>query len=436
MKKAVRNILDFYDRYGESLTTKQLHAVDGYQIKTRALLILWTCTTTVMWFYVVYCLYAFPSNSPVPWGGLAFTIIHTASPWIFKFSQSFIVAGLNISLSGLGFQTLFCLFTGGVYSPAAIWLTFHPVILGFFGSTGWIFFSVTLNFLIIVCMYTAGLLNVLPANGLQPIFRDGMILTSYIGLDVLVAIFTATAIKINLKKNQELNHSRDLTENLVRILCHDIKNPLSVIQISSNYLYPAQENTPKWVERIVHASNDIRQIADSVTLWISHRDGKVTMLNEPISIKDMIEHLDIAFEDKLREKNIHLRLNMLCQNHTILGDKSAVFYQVLNNLVSNAIKFSYENSNIDVNFSATESNVVIEVRDHGTGIHEELIEKVFSPFSVVSCPGTNNERGTGFGLSIVSTIIEKLDGRVMIENMKKYPQQKGTRVEVVFPKHS
>ncbi|WPU66539.1 sensor histidine kinase [Peredibacter starrii] len=436
MKKAVQNIFDFYDRYAETLITKRLHSIDGYQIKARALLILWTCTTTVMWFYVIYCLYAFPVNSPVAWGGLTFTIIHTASPWIFKFSQSFLMAGLNISLSGLGFQTLVCIYTGGVYSPAAIWLTFHPVILGFFGGTAWIFFSVTLNCLIIVCMYTAGLLNVLPPNQLQPLLKDGMILTSYIGLDVLVAIYTVMAFKINLKKKQELNHSKDLTENLVRILCHDIKNPLSVIQISSNYLNRPQENTAKWVERIVIASNDIRQIADSVTLWISHRDGKVTMLQEPISIKDMIEHLDMAFEDKLREKNILLRLNMLCQNHCILGDKSAVYYQVLNNLVSNAIKFSYENSTIDVNFKATESHVMIEVRDYGTGIHEELIEKVFSPFSVVSCPGTHNERGTGFGLSIVATIIEKLEGRIMIENMKKIPHQKGTRVEVTFPKHS
>lgn len=434
MFRSIQSIYDFYDYQAQKLVSKRLYSVDGYLIKARSLLILWTCTTTVMWFYVLYCLLAFPVNSPVPWGGLFFTIIHTASPWVFKRSESFIIAGLNISISGLGFQTLFCIFTGGVYSPAAIWLTFHPVILGFFGTTSWIFFSVTLNFLIIMGMYVAGFSQSLPHDNLMPLFRDGMILTSYIGLDILVAIFTATAIKINLKKNQELNNSKYLTENLVRILCHDIKNPLSIIQISSKYLKP-DADTAKWVDRIAVASNDIQRITDSVNSWISHRDGKLEMHNEIISVKDISEHLELAFEDKLREKNLTLKLNMLCNNNCIWGDKTAVFYQVFNNLISNAIKFSYDNSQIDVNFKADDSKVRVEVRDYGIGIRDELIDKVFSPILVTSSPGTHNEKGTGFGLTIVATIVEKMEGKIYIENMKNY-SQKGTRVEVVFPKHS
>lgn len=433
MLTSVQHIYDFYDHLALSLISKRLESVDGYLIKARALLILWTCTTIVMWFYVLYCMFAFSLSSPVPWGGLIFTIIHTASPWVFKKTQSFIVAGLNISLSGLVFQTFFCLYTGGVYSPAAIWLTFHPVILGFFGNTGWIFFSVTLNFLILVCMYTAGLLNALPHDELLPLFRDGMILTSYVGLDVLVAIFTATAIKINLKKNQELNKNKDLTENLVRILCHDIKNPLYVIQLSSRYLNPVQANTPKWIDRIVTASNDIQQIIESVNSWIAHRDGKVSMHPDIISVKDIVEHLDLSFEEKLREKQLELKLNVRCENHCIRGDKTAVFHQVFSNLISNAIKFSYEKSIIEVNISSDRETVCFEFRDYGVGIHESLIDKVFSPFSVTSSPGTHNEKGTGFGLPIVATIIEKMDGKIMIENMQKYPGQQGTRVEVMFP---
>jgi signal transduction histidine kinase len=277
-------------------------------------------------------------------------------------------------------------------------------------------------------------MNSLPHDELIPAFRDGMILTSYVGLDILVAIFTATAIKINLKKNQELNNSKYLTENLIRILCHDIKNPLSVIQISTRYLYPSQPNTPKWVDRINQAATDIQRIADSVNSWISHRDGKVDLRNEIISVQDISEHISMAFEDKLREKNLTLKLNLHCDNVFIWGDRTAVFFQVFNNLVSNAIKFSYDNSQIDVNFKADACNVRVEVRDYGVGIHDELIDKVFSPFIVTSLPGTHNEKGTGFGLTIVSTIVEKMEGKIKIENMNKHHGQKGTRVEVVFPK--
>ncbi len=103
----VQNIYEFYDRQAGKLVSKTLLATDGALIKTRALLILWTSTTIVMWLYVLYCFIAFPIDSAVSWGGLVFALIHTFSPLVFKYTQNFTAAGLNISLSGLGFQTFF-----------------------------------------------------------------------------------------------------------------------------------------------------------------------------------------------------------------------------------------------------------------------------------------------------------------------------------------
>ncbi len=386
-----------------------------------------------MWFYVLYSILAFPLSSPVPWGGLIFTLIHTLSPYVFKKTQSLLAAGLNISLSGLGFQTLFCLFTGGVYSPAAIWLTFHPVILGFFGSTGWILFSVGLNTLIIGSMYIAGHLGALPLDELDPLFRDGMIITSYVGLDVLVAIFTVTAIKINLKRNQELHRSKDMTENLVRVLCHDINNPLSIIQVASKKISPARiESSPQYAEKIIRAGNDIQRITQSVTSWISHKDGKQKLKHQLITVGDIIDHLEFAFEDQLKTKNLTMKINRTTDEDAIWGDRTAIFYQVFNNLISNAIKFSFEHSIIEINFSSNDKNVIIEVRDHGVGIKPELIGKVFSPYAMTSDTGTRNEKGTGFGLPIVATVVERMNGRISIENMNRGPGEQGTRVQVVF----
>lgn len=435
MRKIIQRIFESYDPIASRICEKHNQNVDGFLIKAKALLILWTSTTVVMWFYVLYCFMAFPANYPVPWWGLLFTVIHTVSPWIFKKTQSFVWAGLNISLSGLAFQTMFCLYTGGVYSPAAIWLTFHPVILGFFGSMEWILFSVSLNFIILICMYLAGNNNMLPPDILPPLFKDGMILTSYIGLDILVAFFTITAIKLNLRKNAELNKSKDLTENLVRVLVHDIKNPLSIIQVASKNLDPVKTNSPLYAEKIIRAGDDIQKITASVNSWMSHKDGKMKLQNQLISIKDIIDHLEFSFEDKLIQKNLSMKLAMNCENHCIWGDKTAVFYQVFNNLISNAIKFSYEGSQIDVLFSADQENVYVSIRDYGVGIDENVIEKVFSPYAVTSSPGTNNEKGTGWGLPIVSTVVEKMEGKIKIINMKNSGEQ-GTRVNLSFPRHT
>lgn len=433
----IQNIYVFYDRLAVCLLGKKSELLQDLTImKTRALLILWTSTTIVMWFYVLYCFFAFPSSSPVPWGGLFLTIFHSLSPLIFKYTQSFVITGLTISLTGLGFQTLFCIYTGGVYSPAAIWLTFHPVILGFFGSMGWIAFSVTLNFFIVIALYLAGKMNMLPPDLLLPLFRDGMIITSYVGLDVLVAIFTIMAIKLNLKKNDELQRSRDLTENLVRVLCHDINTPLSIIQVSGRQIHPVKNpNTPIFAEKIVRASSDIHRIIQSVSSWIAHRDGKMKLKHQLITVKEIIEHLHFAFEDKLKEKNLTLLIHCDCENHAIWGDKTAVFYQVFNNLLSNAIKFSHENSKIEVHFYRENDLLHVGIRDHGVGIDNELIDKVFSPYAVTTSPGTKNEKGTGFGLPIVATVVEKMEGKVTIENMA-FAGEQGTRVNLLFPLHS
>lgn len=436
MMTKILKIYDFYDHRAKVLCDKKYQSEDGNLIKTRALLILWTLTTLVMWFYVLYCFLAFSQNSPVPWGGMFFTFIHTFSPWVYKRTQSFLLAGLTISLSGLGFQTLFCLYTGGTYSPAAIWLAFHPVILGFFGSPIWILYSVGLNFLILISMYIAGLYHLLPPDSLSPLFKDGMILTSYIGLDALVATFTLMAININLKKNQELNKSKDLTENLVRVLVHDIRNPLSIIQVASKQLDPIKASNPHYAEKIIRAGDDIQKITNSVNSWMSHRDGKLKLQNQLISIKDIINHLEFSFEDKLIGKNLSMKLAMNCENHCIWGDKTAVFYQIFSNLVSNAIKFSYEGSQIDVLFTEDDNSIFVEIRDYGIGIDENIIDKVFSPYSITSTPGTNAEKGTGWGLPIVATVVENMDGTIQITNMKKFTAEQGTRVNLSFPRHT
>ncbi len=433
----LKKIYSLYGSWARKLARGHEYT-DALFFRMRAMLILWTSTTIVMWLYVGYCLMAFGPKYPVPWGGLVFTLIHSCVPLIWYYTQSFTISGLVLSLSGLGFQTLFCIYTGGVYSPAAIWLTLHPVILGFFGSTELIVFQVVLNFIIVVSLYFVGNLELLPPSILPPFFRDGMIISCYVGLDILVAVFTVVAIRVNNERNRELSNARELTENLLRILCHDINNPLSIIKVSSAQLHPAElAKNPHHAERIKRACDDIQQLTASVGSWIAYRDGKVKLNPKRIPLNDIQEHLRFAFEDRLSNKDITINFSLPegAENLAILGDRTAVFYQIYNNIVSNAIKFSFEKSVIDVSFSVDGDNVVTKVRDYGVGIDEKIIDKVFSPYDQTTRKGTQNERGTGFGMPIVATVVERMRGKVSIENMKKYgSEETGTQVIVVLPK--
>ncbi|MBC7537955.1 MAG: HAMP domain-containing histidine kinase [Bacteriovorax sp.] len=429
-------IPNFYDILARNLLAKKNLSSIAIFTKTKALLYLWTSTTVVMWLYVLYCFMAYGNKSPVAWGGLIFTILHTLTPIVFKYTQSFSLSGLAISLTGLGFQTLFCLFSGGVFSPAAIWLTLHPVILGFFGSKRLITFSVVLNFIIVMMLYLLGHYDLLPLNSLPPAFRDSMIISSYVGLDILVAVFTVTAIRINNERNEELNKSKELTENLLRILCHDISNPLTIIRASSKHLnIEDKPQNPRSADRIRRASEDIYRITESVGSWIAHKDGKILLQVQKIKINDLIDHILFSFEDSLTNKELKINFNVENYNQEILGDRTAIFYQIINNIISNAIKFSYANSTIDISFFSQEHFLVILIRDYGVGIKEEMIEKVFSPYDITTSKGTRNERGTGFGLPIVATVTDRLNGKISIENMTNLTNgERGTCVKLLLPK--
>lgn len=425
----------FYDNFARKISRHKENP-ESFLIRMRAMLILWTCTTTVMWFYVAYCLFAWGPNYPVPWGGLAFTLIHCTVPLVFYYTQSFAVTGVVLSLSGLFFQTLFCLYTGGVYSPAAIWLTFHPVILGFFGSTPLIILQVILNFFIVLGLYFVGKMGLLPPDILPHAFRDLMIISCYVGLDILVACFTVVAIRLNNQKNQELNEARELTENLLRILCHDINNPLSIIKSSSKYIDPESlKKNPQHAERIKRATGEIEELTRSVGSWMAYRDGKINLMKSRITINEILDHILFSFEDKLRDKNINLKCHASEENFSIIGDRMAICYQIFSNVISNAIKFSYENSEIEMSFKDGGKFVIAQVSDNGVGIKPDLVDRVFSPYDQTTSRGTKDERGTGFGLPIVATVIEKMNGKISIANRSTlHPDERGTVVTMVLPR--
>lgn len=326
-----------------------------FRDKARGLVFLWSFTTIVMWLYVLYCYHAFGINI-VTTIGLICTCLHSLAPFVFKLTKSIEYTSVTISLTGLVFQTIFCFHSGGVYSPAAIWLSIHPIILAYFGLILLIYLFVIINFFIIVGLYFFEWMNLLPPDQLPSLYRDGMIVTSYIGLDFLIAAFTIVAIKVTISYNRKLNKNNQTIENLVRVLSHDINNSLTIIQLASKRL---------------------------------HSDDK--------------------------EKR-----------------KKAILYEVVNNIISNAIKFSFPKNIIQIEAKKDKYLVYINVRDYGTGVDDKTLKNSFSPTARTSHAGTNNEKGTGYGLPIAFTLLSQMNGELKMENMSSTQEKAGTKMSMTF----
>ena len=98
------------------------------------------------------------------------------------------------------------------------------------------------------------------------------------------------------------------------------------------------------------------------------------------------------------------------------------------NLVENAAKYSDEGSTIKIITSHNDKYVLIKVQDEGIGINEEFAEKIFEKFSRIDNPLTRKIQGSGLGLYITKTLVEKMHGDISFKNLSK-----GTEFQVKFP---
>jgi two-component system sensor histidine kinase VicK len=213
---------------------------------------------------------------------------------------------------------------------------------------------------------------------------------------------------LSSKKNAVLN-----------ILSHDLAGPLGSI---SNYSYmlsmkadPADELTLKMINSIQSISKRcIRLIQEFVKLEFieaSASDLVKTRYN-------LVDRVSAFMQDYLQhEVQLKKNIRFICDAPPIFAEIDEYkFMQVINNLISNALKFTPDDGLIEVKLSKVDGMAQIEVRDSGIGIPEKFHSTLFDKFSAARRPGIKGETSVGLGMSIIKTIVEWHNGRIWFES--------------------
>jgi signal transduction histidine kinase len=152
----------------------------------------------------------------------------------------------------------------------------------------------------------------------------------------------------------------------------------------------------------------------------------------PVCIDECFNEVSLIFSETLLRKDIGLKFqNHLPQGTLILADKVSFTNSVLNNLVSNALKFSPPGSIIVISAWQENGRVVLDIKDQGTGIDPKTIMKLNQNDTVPSTPGLLGETGSGYGLSIVKSIIENYGGNLEF-NSSQEETNSGTNVRITL----
>jgi PAS domain S-box-containing protein len=240
-------------------------------------------------------------------------------------------------------------------------------------------------------------------------------------LGVIVGV-TCSATDITPLKQAlaELERLDRLKTQLLAMAAHDLRNPIGGILAITELLCNEAATVPR--EEQLELLSSIRSssefmlqvINDSLDLSLIE-SGKLQLNRRPSDPRKLLEH-NVGLNTKLaRQKRVHIALQIESALPKLLLDEGQI-EQVLNNLISNAVKFSQPGAAVEVRAWAQESGVIVSVQDQGPGIPEAERDKLFKPYGRTSIRSTTGERSTGLGLAISRKIVEGHGGHIWLES--------------------
>jgi len=215
------------------------------------------------------------------------------------------------------------------------------------------------------------------------------------------------------QQNSELIKKENQRINFINNVVHELKNPLASILGFSRFLInktSSKDSSKELVEQIVQAANRLSsQITDF--LQISKLDSGSWSTNiQPCNIGELIKK---STEEFTSLDNNHKITCDIPNNPPVIQTDPKLVRQVLDNLISNAIKYSPTGSNITVSLHLDSNNEIsVSIQDEGIGINDTELEKVFNRFYRSSSSNSKNTPGSGLGLSICKEIISTLKGKI------------------------
>jgi len=218
----------------------------------------------------------------------------------------------------------------------------------------------------------------------------------------------------NITPYKELDFAKT---SFIANVSHELKTPISSIKMSLQLLENEQVgalNTEQQnlVESIKEDAGRLLKITGELLNMTQVESGSIQMNVIPSDAKDIVEYAINANKSAAEQKQIKLKINLAGNLPKLLADNEKTSW-VLTNLISNAIRYSYDNSVIDINVEIKKEKIQFSVTDTGQGIPSQYIDKIFDRYFRI--PGTKKE-GTGLGLSISKEFIEAQGGQITVKS--------------------
>lgn len=200
--------------------------------------------------------------------------------------------------------------------------------------------------------------------------------------------------------NQSLTEVMERKQELLSLLAHDIKSPILLSHrtldlIANNDI--DEEAKRKYLDQINEAVGRVSTLVQNILVWITSSDGEIYGNFTDLNVKELIEDSLLNFNDKMNDKNLDIDLDMDNKDYHL---DIVTFQLIINNVLSNAIKFSDIGSTLKINLMDDE----LRVTNIGTPLESTQINDLRTKKKLESKLGTAGEKGTGLGLTIIKNL--------------------------------
>lgn len=223
------------------------------------------------------------------------------------------------------------------------------------------------------------------------------------------------------KKNLDEVNAIRMRQEFLSIMSHEIRTPLNAItSIVSLLEGETTEEGNKLLKSLQFASSNLIKIVNDVLDFSKLDSHKSRLERSPVNLFELVQRTVNVYEKQAQDKGLKLKFNYAVKSNYLYFIDETKITQILNNLISNAIKFT-DKGVVEVSVSLLKikkeyDKILFEVKDTGEGISKKNKNEIFESFSQIKPVLTRNQGGTGLGLAIVKKIVELHQSKIKLKS--------------------
>ena len=266
------------------------------------------------------------------------------------------------------------------------------------------------------------------------LYLDWSITPLMLNREILGYIEQIQDITERVKREEKAKELDRLKDMFLTTSSHELRSPLVPIVAQAQMLLDnaygvLKQNQRDAVDMIIRNAKTLSNLTSDTLDIALIRSNQLKLIFEKVSFGNLVTEVINNYKIQAQEKNIEILLDPLLVEPHISVDKLRIC-QVMNNLLSNALKFTNENGKVEVRVIRGDTEIVVKVKDTGIGISPHQQSELFTPFFQIDGELNRKYPGTGLGLSITKGIIEGHGGRIWLESKGL---GKGTMVSFSIP---